>query len=78
MGVQHFTSIFKEPKSSNINEIVKVASYFPRLISDEDNQTLFKEVSKDKFLIVLSSFQKDKSPSLDGWTIELYLFFFTY
>jgi hypothetical protein len=35
-----------------------------------------EEIYKDELLLVMSTFQKDKSPSLDGWTIEFYLTFF--
>ena len=32
-----------------------------------------KEVSEEELKEVLGSFQKDKSPGTDGWTIEFFL-----
>ena len=49
--------------------------YFPRLINEEDNKRFCQEISKEELLTVTSSF-KDRSPSLDEWTIEFYLAFF--
>ena len=33
-------------------------------------------VTKEELLYVLSSFKKDRSPGLDGWTVELFIDFF--
>eukprot|EP01018_Ginkgo_biloba_P002298 Gb_28324 [translate_table: standard] len=74
-GVQHFSDIFKEPDRSNIGEIIKVATYFPRMVSDKDNAYLFRVVTKEE-LVVLNTLQKDKSPGPDGWSVEFYLDFF--
>ena len=34
------------------------------------------EIKKKELLAVMKTFRKDKSPSLDGWTIEFFLAFF--
>jgi hypothetical protein len=47
LGVKHFPYIFKEPERENIGEILKVVSYFPKMVEDEDNEELFNEVSRE-------------------------------
>ena len=42
----------------------------------EDNLRLFEKVTKDEVVEIFSSFKRDKSPSLIGWTIEFFLNFF--
>ena len=42
-------------------------------MEEEDNEALMDKVSKGELLEVLHSFQKDKSPDLDGCPIEFYL-----
>lgn len=60
----------------NLVEVIKVESYFPRLIGDEENDMMLKEIYKEEFWVVLSYFQIDKIPHLNGWKIEFYLYFF--
>ena len=50
-----------------------MAQYFPRFLDEEDNHLLMSEIIEKELLEVLHSFQKDKSPCLDGWTIEFFL-----
>jgi hypothetical protein len=74
--VQHFEEVFKELDRENIEEILKVASYFPRLVGEEENERMYREVSREELLYVLNSFKKDRSPGPDGWTVEFYIEFF--
>ena len=46
---------------------------FPRFVAEEDNGDLMKEVSEDELKEVLGSFQKDKSPGPDGWSMDFFL-----
>jgi hypothetical protein len=50
-----------------------MAQLFPRFVDEEDNRLLMEEVSEEELKEVLHSFQKDKSPGPDGWTIEFFL-----
>ena len=45
---------------------------FPGFVNEEDNHMLYEEVSEEEIKEVLFSFQKDKSPWPDGWTIEFF------
>jgi hypothetical protein len=47
-----------------------MALFFPRFVEEEDNKTLMEEVSEEELKEVLHSFQKDKSPGLDGWSMD--------
>jgi hypothetical protein len=76
LGIQHFKGIFEEPTSANIGEILRVISLFPRLVNEEDNERMFMSVTKEELLYVLSTFKKDRSLGLDGWTVEFFLDFF--
>jgi len=52
--------------------MLKLISYFLRLIEEEDNCSLYNTVSKDELLPIISSFKKYKSLRLDGWTAEFF------
>ena len=68
IGVAHFKNLFKAPPWASIVEVIRVAQLFPRFVEEEDNLSLMEELK-----VTLHSFQKDKSPGLDGWTIEFFL-----
>jgi hypothetical protein len=67
-GVNHFKSLFQELPRSNIAEILKGDSLFPRLIDAQQNEDLDAEVTKGKLKSVLHSFKKAKGLGSDGWT----------
>ena len=69
VGVQHFENIFMERPRANIDEVVQIEQFFPSFVDHVDNQRLMMEVSEKELLDILHSFQKDKSPGPDGWTI---------
>jgi hypothetical protein len=46
------------------------------IVDEVGNQDLFAEVTKNKLKETIHSFQKDKIPSTDEWTIEFYLALF--
>jgi len=55
---------------------VKVATLFLNMISVSDLEFLYKLVDKDELKIIISSLKVDKSPGLDGWTVEFFKQFF--
>ena len=55
-----------------------MAQYFPRFTNEEDNRMLMEKVTLEELKDVMNSFQKDKSPGPDGWTIEFFLGFFDF
>ena len=55
-----------------------MAQMFPSFVDDEGNRELMKEISEEELKEVLRSFQKDKSPGPDRWTIEFFLDLFEF
>jgi hypothetical protein len=55
---------------------VKVFSFFPCLVTEEDNAELYEEINLEEISGGLSSFQKGKSLGSDGWTMEFFIVFF--
>ena len=76
MGISHLKYLFKAHAGTSITKIVKVARLFPHFVEEEEHFSLMMEVSEKELLEVLDSFQKGKSPGLDGWLIEFYLGFY--
>jgi hypothetical protein len=48
MGVTHFQSIYKEPNRQNIAEILKISSFYPSFVIEEENQLQMEIVSKEE------------------------------
>ena len=74
--VEHFQDLFKEPAGCPIGEMLEVLDLFPRAIIEEMNDELTKDILEEEIKQVLHSFQKGKSPSLDGLTLEVFLGFY--
>ena len=72
-GVNHFEALFWEPEQASIAEVIRVTQMFPRYAEEEDNRRMMRPVTEEELKVVLGSFQKDKSPGPDGWSIELFL-----
>ena len=76
LGVEHFQNLYKAQVGTTLVETIQVAQLFPRFADVEEKSELMDEVSMEELKEVLHSFQKDKSPGPNSWTIELYLGFF--
>ena len=76
MGVRYFGDLFSAPPGANIAEVLRVTQLFPHFVDEEENRMLMGEVSMEELSRVLHSFQKDKSPGPDGWTVDFFLGFF--
>ena len=42
-------------------------------MEEEENLALMEELTEEELKVALHSFQKDKSPGPDGWTIEFFI-----
>ena len=73
LGVQQFKGIFEEHIGSNIAEIIKFLFYFPRLVPKEYNASVFRVVTKEELLHVISTFKKDRSLGHDGWIVDFFI-----
>jgi hypothetical protein len=54
LGVYQFEEVFKELDKANIEEILKVASYFLRLVGEEYNERAYRAVTGEDPLYVLN------------------------
>ena len=72
LGVEHFQHLFQAPEGSQLVEIMHIAQVFPCFVGEEDNLSLMEEVTEEELKVALQSFQKDRSPGPDGWTIEFF------
>jgi hypothetical protein len=55
---------------------VSVANLFPHFVTAEDTNLLDSPCMLQEVLGALNSFNKDRSPGPDGWTVEFFLHFF--
>jgi hypothetical protein len=72
---KHFKGSFQD-FGHYISDQVYSANLFPRLVNMEDTLLLERPCTKEELWDVPKYFAKDKSPRLDGWTIEFFLHFF--
>eukprot|EP00253_Pinus_taeda_P017096 PITA_17096 len=76
LGQRHFQRLFSDSGLSTIAEVIRTAQCFPRFVKEGEAEELSNHVSKEEVEAAMKIMAKDKSPELDGWTIELFLFFF--
>jgi hypothetical protein len=72
LGTSHFHNLLKHMEEFQLMSIV-IGPFFPRFVDEEDNRALMEEVTEDELKEVLHSFQKDKIPGPDGWTIDFFV-----
>eukprot|EP00253_Pinus_taeda_P019692 PITA_19692 len=76
LGQRHFQEIFFDPGEATIAEVIRTKQCFPRFIEEDEAEELTIPVSKEEVEAAMKLMGKDKSPGPDGWTIELFLYFF--
>ena len=69
--IQHFQDLFKAKDNIDVVEIVKIASFFPTKVSNEDNRMLMEEVSLNELKDLMGQF-KYKNLGPDGLPIKFY------
>jgi hypothetical protein len=60
VGTTHFQSLFMEPEGENIAEIIRISSYLPKFVEDNQNVHLMVPISKEELKEVVYSFQLKK------------------
>eukprot|EP00253_Pinus_taeda_P033452 PITA_33452 len=76
LGQRHFQRLFSDPGEATIGEVIRTAQCFPRFVEEGEAEELSIPISKEEVEAAMKIMAKDKSPGPDGWTIELFLFFF--
>lgn len=72
----HFGRLSKAPPEANLVEIIRVVGLFPIYVDLETRESLLSLVTMGELEATIKWFKKDKSPRLDGWSIEFYISFF--
>jgi hypothetical protein len=73
LSTLHFKNLFKEEAHPQIEAILGIIRPFPRFAKEEDNRELMKEVQEEELKEIIFSFQKDKSPGPDGWSMDFFM-----
>ena len=68
-GKDFFENLFKANQQASIAEVIHLSQLFPESITKEDNLDLMEEISEEELKATPNSFQKEKIPGLDGWTV---------
>ena len=76
MVVNHFKDFFKAKEGTNYAEMVRISSLYPRMVTEEEADSLFSPVTLEEIKSVLVKFNRDQSPGPDGWTLEFFVYFF--
>ena len=75
-GLNCFECLSKEEGQATIDEVFNMAMQLRKMVNKEYFVIVTKHISKEELLQVLTSFQKDKMPRLDGWSIEFFIGFY--
>eukprot|EP00253_Pinus_taeda_P021761 PITA_21761 len=76
LGQRHFQRLFSDSGEATIGEVMRTTQCFPSFFEEDEAEELSVPVSKDEVEAAMKNMGKDKSPGPDGWTIELFLYFF--
>jgi len=71
-----FNSIYEKPEGEDLEAQLKALKYMPRFFLREDNDEIWRVVTKKELEEVIKGMPKQKSLGPDGWTHELFMDFF--
>eukprot|EP00253_Pinus_taeda_P012614 PITA_12614 len=74
--VSHFQAQFLRRNNVDFLDYLWGIDLAPTIFDDDANKSISQPVSEEELLRIMKSFQKDKCPRPDGWTIEFFLHFF--
>jgi hypothetical protein len=75
-AVCYFKIFYKAKENSNVSELVRLSSLYPKMVTEDEAELLFKPVTLEELKSTLENFKKERSPGPDGWTTEFFIFFF--
>ena len=76
LGRSHFSHIFCDDKQTCLLAQLKFVMLFPIMIPPDEAHGLVDPVTLSEIEGALKSFEKDRSPGLDGWPMEFFIHFF--
>ena len=70
-SVWDFEEIYKKPSCDNIENVIKIYSDFPHLVSKEDNHLFLKDVTLEELQDSMNSFEKKEAKPewMDYWVL---------
>eukprot|EP00253_Pinus_taeda_P022097 PITA_22097 len=69
---EHFTHIALETQADRTEAIYTLTQAIPKVVTNEQNITLLKEISMEEVEEAVKSMPNDKAPGPDGFTINFY------
>jgi hypothetical protein len=72
----HLKKKFQATLAPSLAAQTTTASLFSRMVSPEEAQLIAAHCTKEELFDVIKCFKREKSPGLDGWSVELFLHFF--
>eukprot|EP00253_Pinus_taeda_P006727 PITA_06727 len=75
-AVSHFQAQFQRREFVEFRDYLWGIELAPTIFDNDANNSIYQPISEDELLHIMRSFQKDKCPGPDGWTIEFFLHFF--
>jgi hypothetical protein len=68
----HYAEFYKESREIDQNERDQALSYIPKLIIEEENGELIKQVSEEEILEAIKHFNPNEAPGPDGFSAHFY------
>jgi len=75
-AVTHFSGLFKATGAHNLQEKGSTASLFPRMVTSDEADALYKPVTIAEIKDIIFHFNTERSLGPNGWTSEFFCFFF--
>jgi hypothetical protein len=75
-AVRYFSNFYKESEHNSCEDQIAIVRLYPRIVTEEEVNTLESPCTTEEINEVLKGFTKDKSLGPDGWTVEFFLNYF--
>ena len=73
-AVNCFGNLYADPGKVNISNQMDILKHFPSFLSREERISIGRPIDVEEIKEALSSFSKDKSLGLDGWSMKFFIF----
>lgn len=75
-AVKFFNMAYSRDIGRQIEDILWGIELYPTMFDENQNDALYSEVTEYELLVTMKSFQKDKCPGPDGWSVDFFIHFF--
>lgn len=70
-----FSKLYREREEVYFEKQMGFINLFPDMVNEEVKDQMGSPITKGEILGVLKDLARDKSPGLDGWSVELFIHF---